>query len=248
MAAWLIAAVERLPPRARRTVLAAAAVLLLVGAITSLTLEASPGGGARRRAPARVLAVAPGASSIPVRAAGEPSRFRHVRCALPAIVAARFLVSYLQFAYGRGSAGAVKAVTPGLRSQLISRARSGHAGRARPPPARCVAGHGRNDARVRRGDGDYRGRRDRGVPAAVHASGAGRPLVGERRAGGVSGGAGRDPPARRPGPGGRGGRVPSAARRRCRVADGRDRRDLLRAAGSVTLPRRWRSVTSRPAF
>ena len=63
MAAWLIAAVERLPPRARRMVLAVAAVLLVVGAITSLTFEAGRGGGARRRAPVASRPFAPGASS-----------------------------------------------------------------------------------------------------------------------------------------------------------------------------------------
>ena len=45
MAAWLIAAIERLPPGARRVVVAATALLLLVGAITALTLQA---GGAGR--------------------------------------------------------------------------------------------------------------------------------------------------------------------------------------------------------
>ncbi len=46
----------------------------------------------------------------------------------------RFLVSYLQFAYGRGSAGSVKGVTPGLRSQLITqRAQATPAERARQP-------------------------------------------------------------------------------------------------------------------
>ena len=44
MAAWLIAAIERLPPRARRVVVAATALLLLAGAITSLTLQAGRAG------------------------------------------------------------------------------------------------------------------------------------------------------------------------------------------------------------
>jgi hypothetical protein len=52
MAAWLFAAIERLPPRVRRAGVAATAVLLLGGAITSLTLEASTGGAARRSTPA----------------------------------------------------------------------------------------------------------------------------------------------------------------------------------------------------
>ena len=167
MAVWLIAAVERLPPRARRMVLAAAAVLLLVGAITSLTFEARPGGGARRRAPVGVSAVAPGASSSS-GAAGEPTGFGRRdarcprrRCAVPRLVSAVCLRPRKRWS---GEGCHARAAQP---ADLA--ARSGHAGRARPSPAGCLAGHGRNDARVRRGDGDYRGRRDRGVPAAVHA-------------------------------------------------------------------------------
>ena len=144
------------------------------------------------------------------------------------VAALRFLVSYLQFAYGRGSAGAVKAATAGLRSQLITQRASGHAGRARPAPAGRVAGHGRNDPRVRRRDRHDRGRRDRRVSAAVHASGTHRPLAREQRAGGVIGGGGRDPPARRPGAGGRGSHVSAGARRGRRAADGRARRHVRR--------------------
>jgi hypothetical protein len=44
MAAWLIAAIERLPQRARRVVVAATALLFLAGAITSLTLQAAEAG------------------------------------------------------------------------------------------------------------------------------------------------------------------------------------------------------------
>ena len=50
---WLIAAIERVSPRVRGLLLGAAALLLLGTAITSPTLEASPGGGARRPTPAR---------------------------------------------------------------------------------------------------------------------------------------------------------------------------------------------------
>jgi hypothetical protein len=116
MAACLLAAIERLPPRARRIVLAATAVLLLVGAITPLTFEAAPGGGARRRtpipfgpshrAPARPL---PPPVSSPVSVTGLYAA---------RVVAGRFLASYLQFAYGRAAAGSVNAVTPVLRRQL----------------------------------------------------------------------------------------------------------------------------------
>ena len=190
---------------------------------------------ARRRARAAAAAAAP--AGVGDRAARAP-----------ACVAARFLLSYLQFAYGRASAGSVKAVTPGLRSQLITRARSGHAGRARPPPAGRVAGSGRNDARVRRRDGDRRGRRDRGVSAAVHAPGTGRPLAGEQRAR-------RGEPAMAVVTRRRGVRVlvvvaaavPAAARGRRRAAHGRARRDVFRAAASATRRRPRPSATFRAA-
>ena len=132
MAVWLIAAVERLPPRARRMVLAAAAVLLLVGAITSLTFEAGQGGGARRPAPVASRPLRPAPAHPLAPRVSPPVSAVEMRAAR--VVAARFLVSYLQFAYGRGSAGAVKAVTPGLRSQLIAqRARVTPAARGRHP-------------------------------------------------------------------------------------------------------------------
>ena len=132
MAAWLIAAVERLPPRARRMVVAAMAVLLLVGAITSLTLEAGPAGRARRPVPIAPRRLRPAPAHPPAPRVSPPVSAVELRAAR--VVAARFLVSYLQFAYGRASAGAVNAVTPGLRSQLImQRAQVTPAARRRHP-------------------------------------------------------------------------------------------------------------------
>ena len=113
-------------------VVAATALLLLAGAFTSLTLEAAPGGAADRPTPT------PARPSRPAPARPLPSPVsppvsvieQHTARA----VAARFLLSYLRFAYGRGSAGAVKGVTPGLRSQLITqRAQATPAERARHP-------------------------------------------------------------------------------------------------------------------
>ena len=93
MAAWLPAAIDRLPPRARRIVVAATAVLLLAGAITSLTLEAAQGGGAHRRTPSQSRAFAPGAGSS-AAGAGEPAagvghtaaRRSRSSCAVPRLV------------------------------------------------------------------------------------------------------------------------------------------------------------------
>jgi hypothetical protein len=132
MAAWLIAAIERLPPRARRVVVAATALLLLAGAITSLTLQAGGGREAGRsgvtvRAPTRRPAAPPG----PPRVRPPVSR-SYLR--LAGRVAGRFLRSYLKFAYGRARATSVEAVTAGLRSQLMrNRAQVTPVERARQP-------------------------------------------------------------------------------------------------------------------
>jgi hypothetical protein len=131
MAAWLITAIERLPQRARRVVVAAIALLLLAGAITSLTLEAGGGREAGRsvvtvRAPARRPAAQPTPRLRPPIAGSNLHLASHV--------ARRFLRSYLKFAYGRARATSVEAVTPGLRSQLVrDRAQVTPAERARHP-------------------------------------------------------------------------------------------------------------------
>jgi hypothetical protein len=132
MAAWLIAAIERLPQGARRVVVAGTALVLLAGAITSLTLQAGRGREARRspmtvRTPAR----RPASQSMPPRLR-PPVSGSDLR--LASRVARRFLVSYLKFAYGRAGAASVEAVTPGLRSQLMrDRAQVTPAERARDP-------------------------------------------------------------------------------------------------------------------
>jgi hypothetical protein len=133
MAAWLIAAIERLPPLVRRVGVAATAVLLLGGAITSLTLEASTGGATHTLAPTVVQAPARRAPALPLPPRVRPPVSR-ADLRLADRLARRFLVSYLQFAYGRGIAGSVKGVTPGLRSQLLTqRAQSTPAERGRHP-------------------------------------------------------------------------------------------------------------------
>jgi hypothetical protein len=131
MAAWLIAAIERLPRRARGVVVAATALLLLAGAIASLTLQAGGGREAGRsvtvRAPTRRPAAPPG----PPRVRPPVSR-SYLR--LAGRVAGRFVRSYLKFAYGRAGAASVEAVTPGLRSHLMrDRAQVTPAERARHP-------------------------------------------------------------------------------------------------------------------
>ena len=132
MAAWLIAAIQRLPQRARGVVIAATAVLLLAGAIASLTLEACHGGRTRRPTPTvRAPSRRPSAPVVP-RGISPPVSTAGLRSA--GDTASRFLISYLKFAYGRVRATSVEAVTPSLRSQLMrDRARVTPAERARYP-------------------------------------------------------------------------------------------------------------------
>src|SRR5439155_1139237 len=93
MTAWLIAALERLPPRARRVVVAATALLLLVGAITSLTLGAGRGReGGRSAVTVPAPARRPAAQPMPPRLR-PPVSGSGVR--LASGVAGRFLRSYL---------------------------------------------------------------------------------------------------------------------------------------------------------
>jgi hypothetical protein len=135
MTASLIAAIERLPPRVRRVVAGAVAVLLLAAAITALTLQARPASVTRRSTPTALTLQARPASvtrrSTPTAPAESKQRSgrpvpRSVRPPVSATglrrasgVAGRFLVAYLQFAYGRVSARSVGAITGGLRSQLL---------------------------------------------------------------------------------------------------------------------------------
>jgi hypothetical protein len=117
MTAWLISAVERLPSRVRRVVVAVAALLLIGAALTALTIAPSPVGGVRpgppaARAPARqtILRPSPQRLAPPVRAA----QLRRARDA-----AERFLGTYLPFAYGRARALALSSVTPAFGRQLV---------------------------------------------------------------------------------------------------------------------------------
>lgn len=132
MAAWLTAAIERLPQRARRVVAAATALLLVAGAITALTLQAGRGREAGRsavtvRAPAHRPAAQPAPRRLRAPVSGS-------NLGLASRSARRFLLSYLKFAYGRARATAVEAVTASLRSQLVrDRAEVTPAERARRP-------------------------------------------------------------------------------------------------------------------
>ena len=114
MTETLLAALDRLPPRVRRFVVAAGALLALGAVMAALTLSAPRSGRERRRAPpasgCREFAAEPAA---PTPAARPAAAMRDARR-----VAERFLAGYLPFAYGRRSAFAVGDVTPALRRQL----------------------------------------------------------------------------------------------------------------------------------
>lgn len=131
MAAWLISAIERLPPGARRAVVAATALLLLVGAIAALTLQAGGREAGRLavtvRPPAHRPAARPTARRLRPPVSGSD-------LILASRVASRFLLSYLRFAYGRARVTSVEAVTLGLRSELMrERAQVTPAERVRDP-------------------------------------------------------------------------------------------------------------------
>ncbi len=114
MTAWLLSALERLPPWARRVVVVVVALLLIGAAITAL-IAPPPGTGVRR---------APVPRGQAQQTTPHPSRQR-VAPPVPAAqlrrahdAAERFLRTFLPFAYGRARAPAVASVTRALRSQL----------------------------------------------------------------------------------------------------------------------------------
>jgi hypothetical protein len=160
----LLAALERVSPRARRSVVAVGALLALGAVIAAPTLIAPHGGDKReptlrRRAGTSLPRTAPRGLSPPV-VAGQLTVARRV--------GERLLVGYLRFAYGRGSALAVSGVTLALRRRLLGqRARLTPVERRRRP--RRVAADDRDDADVRGRDGGDRRRRRGRVSLAVHA-------------------------------------------------------------------------------
>jgi hypothetical protein len=118
MTAWLLAALERLPPRRRRAAVGSAALLLIASAISVLIREARPVERHRRPqpAPAPVVRQPPATHPTPP-SVRQPVSAAELRRATE--IAERFAVTYLSFAYGRTTARSVVAVEPALRSQLI---------------------------------------------------------------------------------------------------------------------------------
>ena len=151
MSDLLLAALERLPQRVRRFVVAIGALLALGAVMAALTLTASHGGQERRPAPQHPAATVPRTSPRRLPPPVSTAAMLQARRA-----AKRFLAGYLPFAYGRGSALAIRGITQTLRRQLLSPAGSADAGRESPPPAGRGAADDRHDARVRGRDGGHR--------------------------------------------------------------------------------------------
>jgi hypothetical protein len=116
MSHLLLAALERLPPRVRRFVVAIGALLALGAVMAALTLT-NPRGGHKRRGPAQRPAAAGSPHPSPPRLPPPVSTAAMLEARR---VAERFLAGYLPFAYGRGSALAIRAATQALRRQLLS--------------------------------------------------------------------------------------------------------------------------------
>jgi hypothetical protein len=131
MTAWLLSALDRVPPRTRRVVVVVAPPLLIGAAIAALTLGPPPGGGApwgrpTSRAPSRQKSTHSSPRDVPPVSASELLQARGA--------AKRFLVMYLRFAYGPASAMVVKAVSSELHRQLVrERAQTTPAERQRHP-------------------------------------------------------------------------------------------------------------------
>ena len=118
MIAWLLAALDRLPPRWRRVAVGASALIVLAATIAALILEARPVEPQHRpsHAPVPVVRRPPPSRPTP-RIARQPVSRTELRRATE--VAERFAVSYLRFAYGRAAARSVAGVAPALRSRLV---------------------------------------------------------------------------------------------------------------------------------
>jgi len=115
MSDLVLAALERLPARVRRFVVAVGALLALGAVMAALTLTASRGGQERRPAPQHPAATVPRTSPRRLPPPVSTAAMLQARR-----VAKRFLAGYLAFAYGRGSARAVRGITQTLRRQLLS--------------------------------------------------------------------------------------------------------------------------------
>ena len=218
----------------RRAALAAVALVLIGAVITALTLAGSRDGGFRPGKPA------PRPSARATTAREATTRATPHRLALPVrlaqlmrarAAAKRFLGAFLAFAYGRAGAVDVRGVTPGLGRRLRrGRAAITPVELSRRPRVVWLRWWGwRPGSRWPR-----RGSATAGSPpirCGSRRSRIARALVGQRRAAGVSCGAGRHPQAGGADSVDCGGGSPAAAGWWSRVADGRHGWKLLGERG-----------------
>jgi hypothetical protein len=115
MTGVLLVALERLPPRIRRLLVAVGALLALGAVMAALTPTAPR--SAHKRHPTPPPPVASRSPQSPPHRPRPP--VSNVAMGEARRVAERFLAGYLPFTYGRGSALAVTGVTPAVRRQLV---------------------------------------------------------------------------------------------------------------------------------
>ena len=121
----------------------AIAVAIIAGAAGILALLDDAGPGPRehaRRSQARPGPASTPVALVPVSTPAAPSEESHTTAPRSSDVAAskgaarRFLAAYLPFAYGRGRATRIEAVTPELRAELAEHAPRGTARERRRKP------------------------------------------------------------------------------------------------------------------
>jgi hypothetical protein len=115
MSDLLLAALERLPQRVRRFVVAIGALLALGAVMAALTLTTPHDGQERRPTPQHPATTVPRTSPRRLPPPVSTAAILQARQ-----VAKRFLAGYLPFEYGRGSALAIPGITQALRRKLLS--------------------------------------------------------------------------------------------------------------------------------
>src|SRR5947207_817963 len=115
MIGWLHSMLERLSPRARVVAIAAAGLVALNLVASAVTLTSHE----HHRTSGTPAGLTPSTVTSPDGVQRQPSPASAGDLARAREAADRFLAGYLPFAYGRASARSVRALTSGLRRQLI---------------------------------------------------------------------------------------------------------------------------------
>src|SRR5438105_107335 len=115
MIARLHSVLERLAPRARLVAIAATGVVGVNLGVSTTTMQSRE----HHRTSVPPAGLTPCTVTSPDGVQRQPSPASAADLAHAREAADRFLVGYLPFAYGRASARSVRALTSGLRRQLI---------------------------------------------------------------------------------------------------------------------------------